>query len=219
MGSGLPFWGDAVGKIPYFCETAPTAWDLLYVGPNLDLLPALVDVRSRGRPMRLDHKKAPGRDGASDTQHGYDCATFEIDVIMWRADQWTAVQQMLPLFQPGKLPPLDVEAVPLVGNAPAPIITSSSSTQELPVQVSHPALASLKVYAIVVPTIIPPRTWKGRNDIQYLTLMAREWRKPKSGKVKTARGVSAVAGIRLAPQLQPATTIQTPPSQAGAAAP
>jgi hypothetical protein len=98
MADGVPFWGNE-----------PQLYDQILIGPSLFQYTP-VDV-SGEVGFKLDVKPAPGRDGAHETNQGYDPAKLEVSLSLYMEEHLRAWEALLQVIRPrpGKIQSTPVE--------------------------------------------------------------------------------------------------------------
>ncbi len=190
-----PFWDSTNGAFDQWLADLGegSLWDTATLGGKQ--VPGLVKVSGAEVGRNWDIKPSPGTDGATYTDQGYALAKPTLTVLIWTPAQWALWQQMLPQIapRPGKV----------------------SKKPPAPVSVTHPALNSLGINALVILTVsaMEPASPKGAMQA---TIKTSQYLKPKKAGIKTARGAIDLdnQGSALPPPLAP-----TNPSAGGGAGP
>lgn len=101
MSEGLPFWDTAVNAM---------AWDTLILGGNV--WPGVASLSGQGVSRDIDVKKAPGEDGATFTDKGYEPARLTARLLIYNWQDFAMLQMLLPDVHPrrkgGTTQPLDI---------------------------------------------------------------------------------------------------------------
>jgi hypothetical protein len=91
MASSIPFWDSNPGGYEGSTFLKEPEDVLLLDGKQVPGLPMVHCIRH----TRIDIKKAPGADGASTFNLGYDPSDVNVEIVVWTPAQWTELQKLL----------------------------------------------------------------------------------------------------------------------------
>lgn len=149
MAEGIPHW-----------EEDDQAWDLLILGTNP--MPGVWDIEDGNVKRILDIKKAPGRDGATIKDMGYENGALTLVGQLIGPDEWKKLQSIvssLRMTQKGK--------------------------ERTAVAISHPKALYLGISQVYITEIQVPRLDNGVMTCQIRVLEFIEKPKASTKKVKT----------------------------------
>lgn len=158
-GFAAAFLGDpAVGQtpLPFWDDGSNNEWDALVLGQTR--FPGLATVTG-SVSRKVDAKKAPGSDGATLTDQGYEPAKIEITIRVWDREQWDRLISAIGAVHPRR-----------------------AGGVRQPLDIAHPAANALGVRSVYVTDIKFPEI---ANGILSLSMSATEWfpsPKPAGGK-------------------------------------
>lgn len=160
----VPFWDSLGGSFEQRLADLGEAslWDTGTLGGRK--LPGLVKVDGAEVSRKWDVKTAPGSDGATITDQGYEVAKPTITLLLWTPEHWTAWQDMLSALmpKPGK----------------------AAKKPPAPVPVTHPALNSLGIDNLIILSIAAPKPASPHGAVEVV-IKCVQWLKAKKSPITT----------------------------------
>jgi hypothetical protein len=178
----VPFWDDN-----------PDAWNTLYLGGRA--VPGLCTVTGRaGR--KIEPRSAPGADGASIRDQGYEPAPIEVEIRVWTSAQLEELEELLERVHPRQ-----------------------RGRERTPFDVVHPVLSMLGIRSAYVTAVTLPELRGGVTSVRVSLL---EWtqapRRSRQAQRSTGGGLE---GIQTALDIHRAQAAPqaTPPARLAGAVP
>jgi hypothetical protein len=144
--TGQPFWSPYPEAFEAWAKELG-AWDVVLLGGKP--LPGKAAIKGASQ-LRIEVQKVNGRDGGTIIERGYTPGEFDIDLLMWTAEQWASWQVMLPSIyrRAGKLDANDSKKKPGAAEVLA--------IEKRALSITHPATASMNIFSAVIQSVAMP---------------------------------------------------------------
>jgi len=180
-----PFWTSET-PLAGFSEIVidvgeSSLWDTATLGGMK--IPGIVKVDGAEAGQKWDVKTAPGSDGATITDQGYEPAKLTITATIWMPRHWTEMQAFIEIIRPK----------PAKGKKKAS-----------PMPFAHPPTNLLGINNVLVLSVAAPKPGGTRGTVE-VAIKCIQWLKPKTAQIIKAEFTIDTKGVTEGPATPAAT--------------